>query len=70
MLAQVQAKLELEVHILAFRRTHGTYLLTKYEGQTPTQLGEREPYSLDRICCQNPKIPFPDCNSFLVSAFP
>ena len=41
-------ELELEVHILAFRRTHGTYLLAKYEGQTPTELGEREPYSLGR----------------------
>ena len=36
------APTELEALLLAFGRTIGTYLLAKDEGQTPTELRERE----------------------------
>ena len=35
------APTELGAHILGFCCTIGTYLRAKYEGQTPTELGER-----------------------------
>ena len=44
------APTELGAHILGFCCTIGTYLRAKYEGQTPTELGERARSIFGRIC--------------------
>ena len=51
------APTELGAHILGFCCTIGTYLRAKYEGQTPTELGERALYIFDRISFHSPLSP-------------
>ena len=48
------APTELGAHILGFWCTIGTYLRAKYEGQTPTELGERARSIFGRICSHFP----------------
>ena len=52
----LSAPTELGAHIPGFWSTIGTYLQAKYEGQTPTELGERALCIFGRICSNFPVV--------------